>query len=447
MKRLYFSFITLFIAIAILNAQEIFKNKTEFEVVTLQNPPAEPIARIISVISKDEQTQNVEIEFYAEGATNYSILHEEIGEPFIFTQSIIAQAGYNRYVVTDVNKKSQHIFKVNASNEYGVSSTTINYNPIQNTDDFIFYGEYPNGETVKANDIFLLNDRCNFLIRDKSGLNVQFQMCNWSFQGLNSNSEYISLYEKPSANSFEFKLDTTIVNYKLFEPLGKHTLLNDSSVYYVAKIKFIGTTVDNKFVNLEIPVYLNLLPGRPTIEVLDKHVVSWETGTSYINLKFKSDRANNYRVVVKEYDEFSTISNSNLLCSLQEAESYKVEFLYPFDEKGYLTANPLPENKFGFTVTSNMVAINNTIIASVKDAISSDIQIYPNPVKGILFLKGDLERVVSLLFIDVTGRIIKKIIDFKNTSIDLSGMSPGVYTLIVEHKNQIENKSIKLIKY
>lgn len=97
--------------------------------VNVQYRPADPIVNIVSVTPVDDWTQNVEIEFYADGATHYAILHEEIGEPFIFTKGTVAKKGYNRFVITDVYNESQHIFQVNASNAYGVSSTSINYDP------------------------------------------------------------------------------------------------------------------------------------------------------------------------------------------------------------------------------------------------------------------------------------------------------------------------------
>lgn len=97
--------------------------------VTVQYRPANPIINIVSVTSIDDWTQNVEIEFYADGATHYAILHEEIGEPFVFTKGTLAKKGYNRFIITNVYNESQHIFQVNASNAYGVSSTSISYDP------------------------------------------------------------------------------------------------------------------------------------------------------------------------------------------------------------------------------------------------------------------------------------------------------------------------------
>jgi len=129
MKQLYFSVIALLFVLVNMNAQTDIKNEDEFKVSALGTAPAVPILRIVTVVPLDELTQNVEIEFFSEGATHYAITHEVIGEPFIFTLGIAATTGYIRFVITNVYKHSQHIFKVNASNEYGITSASINYDP------------------------------------------------------------------------------------------------------------------------------------------------------------------------------------------------------------------------------------------------------------------------------------------------------------------------------
>jgi len=330
------------------------------------------------------------------------------------------------------------LFSLNLLTGYGYAQYSIS-------------GRSQNGKNLNSNDVIIENDSCTFFVHDKNGNIVLFIHNEWSLEGLNTNSVYIPILNMVNTDLPEFNvLD---IDNNIWGTLKKCTLENDSSVYYSAKIKCIGATVSKESINLEIPVYLNLLPSRPIVEIRDIHFnfdisVPNNWGTGFISLKFHSERAKEYRVVVKTYDKDGLTSNSNYLCSLQKADNYIVEFNSPFEEGEYNTISVLPVNKFGTPAINNIIYIDNKIRTSLENAITTgNIQIYPNPIKDILSLIGDLEPIASLLFIDVTGRIVKEIRELKNTSLDLSSMSSGVYALIVQYKNHFKKESIKLIKY
>lgn len=62
---------------------------------------------------------------------------------------------------------------------------------------------------------------------------------------------------------------------------------------------------------------------------------------------------------------------------------------------------------------------------------TSDFEIYPNPVSGFLFIKGEMQSCASVLLIDVSGRKVK-VFAANSRELNLEGVKPGVYFLIVE---------------
>ncbi|MCF0207798.1 MAG: T9SS type A sorting domain-containing protein [Bacteroidales bacterium] len=76
---------------------------------------------------------------------------------------------------------------------------------------------------------------------------------------------------------------------------------------------------------------------------------------------------------------------------------------------------------------------------SIEDAVSSNVQIYPNPTNGILNVEA--EGLNNVEIIDVTGRVI---VSSTESSIDLSNVEAGVYFV----KAYTENGSIvkKVVK-
>lgn len=87
---------------------------------------------------------------------------------------------------------------------------------------------------------------------------------------------------------------------------------------------------------------------------------------------------------------------------------------------------------------------NGGISTAVKDLTAeSGIAVYPNPAKGMLSLKTDGAAVHSLALADVSGRVART---FPNTAetLDISGIAPGVYWLLIESKDRLITRKVVL---
>lgn len=82
-----------------------------------------------------------------------------------------------------------------------------------------------------------------------------------------------------------------------------------------------------------------------------------------------------------------------------------------------------------------------TAVAAVpeKDAFS----VYPNPAKGTLFLKTNGASIQSLALADISGKVVRTFPEAAET-LDISGMAPGAYLLLIETKDQLLRRKIVL---
>lgn len=190
-------------------------------------------------------------------------------------------------------KISSAIFLVLASIQAGYSQHTLSVS-----------GKYENGETEKRGDFFMLNDRCNFFIQDESGNKQDLSSCRWRFECLNKDSIYIVEKEITGSNTFDFLLDDlSVVNSISLKQIKSES---DNSVLFHAKISCTGQTDSGENIDLSFPVFLNLLPSVPVINVLELINVSRKGKDDYFHLELSmiSNRADSYTCVVKEYERF-----------------------------------------------------------------------------------------------------------------------------------------------
>jgi hypothetical protein len=88
--------------------------------------PEQPIVRIKEISPYGDWSKNVVIEFLAEGATQYGVVHEDIGY-FSSGEFIISSGEYQEYTIGNVYDDGYHRFVVRAFNQYGESSAWIYY--------------------------------------------------------------------------------------------------------------------------------------------------------------------------------------------------------------------------------------------------------------------------------------------------------------------------------
>jgi bilirubin oxidase len=76
-----------------------------------------------------------------------------------------------------------------------------------------------------------------------------------------------------------------------------------------------------------------------------------------------------------------------------------------------------------------------------------EINIFPNPVDDILsieFSDGSVPKSYSYRIVDSMGITIEHSTDLNQRNVNVSNLSPGIYTLLLESENEIY--SVKLIK-
>ena len=88
-------------------------------------------------------------------------------------------------------------------------------------------------------------------------------------------------------------------------------------------------------------------------------------------------------------------------------------------------------------IITNTQGLNNEAI--------SNINVYPNPTRGSVRITGleNLSEVFDIRIVDNRGRLIHKL-DVKETEVDLSSVTPGVYYLKISHAEGVGR--IKLVK-
>jgi Leucine-rich repeat (LRR) protein len=70
-------------------------------------------------------------------------------------------------------------------------------------------------------------------------------------------------------------------------------------------------------------------------------------------------------------------------------------------------------------------------LTAIEDQLEDIIKVYPNPVKDILIVKG-IEEKAEIKLYDLQGRMVKAVEISKNHSLNLGHLSPGVYLLHIQ---------------
>jgi len=119
------------------------------------------------------------------------------------------------------------------------------------------------------------------------------------------------------------------------------------------------------------------------------------------------------------------------------------------DANGLLTA--ITDGTVEVTATANdasgevgttTITISNQSLSVHENNLSSQISIYPNPVKNELFIKLNNLKVTKMSIFDYSGRLVKSINENVN-SINVSDLQQGIYFLKVSTEN---GESIKRFK-
>jgi hypothetical protein len=125
--------------------------------------------------------------------------------------------------------------------------------------------------------------------------------------------------------------------------------------------------------------------------------------------------------------------------------------LASIDVNGLLTA--ITDGTVAITATANdasgvtgtkVITISNQTTTSINEIASQKVNIYPNPVKNQLFVELDSQELTEITIIDYSGKVIKSITNNTTNSIDVSGLSQGIYVLKVSTKASVSaNQFVK----
>ena len=134
---------------------------------------------------------------------------------------------------------------------------------------YILSGVFPNGQSVKENEVLFLNDSCVFNVTDQYGVVQQLKSCQWEFKALSRDEINYKTINKNEARSFKVSIDSVLYrNWALCYEFARKAYENDNSIYYSALVCCKAELTSGEVVYLEKPVRLNLLPSKPTLNVL-----------------------------------------------------------------------------------------------------------------------------------------------------------------------------------
>jgi len=292
-------------------------------------------------------------------------------------------------------------------------------------------GIYENGNHVNRSDTFLLNDNCQFFILDEDGNKEELSSCVWRFECLDNDSKYIIDREINNTNDFDFLLDDLNVNPALIKRI---TSSNGINVLFQARISCIGQTNLGKNFDLSFPLYLNLIPSTPDIQILLLKI--YENSVA-VRLNIFSNRADEYVYYLTEY------YNSG---SLHELYTYNFDFSMRID-CDYVEVMAFGLNKFGWSAMKLFKFNYANLEVGINEInVENELSFYPNPFNDVLNIKGEYGNIDKLVVADLSGRTVKIINKVDLPTIQVADLPQGMYLITVIEKYNSKNKSFKLFK-
>ena len=87
-----------------------------------------------------------------------------------------------------------------------------------------------------------------------------------------------------------------------------------------------------------------------------------------------------------------------------------------------------------------------TTSASVDENVDKLIRIYPNPTTGIISIESDNNEIKNLEIRSLDGKLIHKVTELKDNTIDLSNLAPGSYILKGVSNNYPFSKKVVILR-
>lgn len=273
-------------------------------------------------------------------------------------------------------------------------------------------------------------------------------------------------------NLLPFETKEITVTVKLNTPTQTPPLNGGDILHYAAQI--IGATD-------ETPADNNFALNQTVVNSFDPNDKTCLEGTSiaqtqvgdYVHYLIRFENtgtANAKNIVVKDEVDISKFDISSLI-PLNGSHNFVtrvtnpnvVEFIFeniqlPFNDanndgyvsfkiktKSTLTGGDSFSNTAKIYFDYNAPIITNTYTTTVESTLGiseiknnkTEISIYPNPVKDLLYIRSDKEIIKTEIF-DVSGRILSSVV-VKNKSLDVNDLPKGQYIIKIFTKDSISN--------
>lgn len=303
--------------------------------------------------------------------------------------------------------------------------------------------------------------------------NFDDNLMNFLSSTLAPNSQSTGILNWNFANLLPFETREITVTFTLNTPMQTPPLNGGHILNYTAQITgaLDETPLDNTF-TLNQTVVNSYDPNDKTC--LEGTTITQAKVGDYVHYLIRFENtgtANAQNIVVKDVIDTSKF-DINTLQALTGSHSFvtritnpnTVEFIFeniqlPFDNatndgyvafkiktKATLTLGQSFNNTANIYFDYNFPIVTNTYTTTVQNILGtseinkdqSEISIYPNPVKDILFIKSK-EKIVKVEIFDSAGRILKSL-SLNGDSINVSELSKGNYIikLITKDKSVIE---------
>jgi len=318
----------------------------------------------------------------------------------------------------------------------------IYYLPLIAQDKYKISGIFENGKIIGQNEALFLNDSCTFRVIDSEGTIQFFSTCEWEFNIEHfEENEYSFIKKKLTHPYFGIKIDSVLYkNSSLCKQFKRYTYENDRSIYYKGYIKCKGNLFNGEEINLELPFWVNLLPERALIKILN---INW--GIYDENYQCYDDANMIIQIISERTDKILVVKPAY----------FTTFYFYPdidpinnigtldfFEDDAYFVFRSSNEN--GTVESSDTLSIPRLSSISTPEIDKRDIHFYPNPVKDILYIKGD-DSIYSFSIYTLKGDYLFSIHDCISF-VDLTALLKGEYLLLYKNKKTKEEGHIKIVK-
>lgn len=166
-----------------------------------------------------------------------------------------------------------------------------------------------------------------------------------------------------------------------------------------------------------------ILPGTTTMSNVLRHKVV-ETTLATITLP-PPFPALDVTVIRTEFDYYDIINSSLPVFSHTTVE--------------------VQSTSFNSTVTLVLSSVQPSTLVSIVENSKNDFMVYPNPTQGNVTINGTFSTDASVMVLDQVGRVVTSLTSLSNgTSIDLSGVDKGIYSVVIMNNGVKTTKSLSV---